>query len=622
MIYNISGEQPFQVLSDSFSVSPSQSGYDLYLSADGFNYSRFATVASGTTKQFTGMNNGNYYILSGNTSDVKVNWERDCGGGGGGAAGVSSLDGQTGALTTKTIGGQSILGTGDIPVGGGSNVYYVDGDSINNYSGVVDEIYHKLSSGETAYATVKCDYAKYPVAKAEIYEYQEGQPGDPDYLRQEGFQIVAARFGSDGYAIRSGIVRAFRYEGRDGNGYSCGQSWDYAMPEVSGGDYMIVEDLSAITNPTEGMVAFVKGTIAVDRLANVSAYKLSGWAGGMYQFVDGEDYTIYRSQINDKWNFPYKSGTPDIGYYWQELDSNLYIRYQGGNIWVAWNSENFPNARMMGNNFTNSDNKWGETSGQTFYITLNHSEGLNQYRDGKWVPMKKQYWFQDCISSSALSEEICHRTAEGEMDITLVENDGVMICQYSSPNSWNVGSTAFVMLRVDTNSNHLQYFRKFVNWDSYNWAQDANWDYTLPQSSGLHTKPIFRDYWYVYYDTTTSGFSYGIDQTLTPITWGTGTTCSGMWIFDKDGTYQYLGTPTDVDKAFFFNLRVKTSEGTRIYGYPSFSRVVLDTPVTLTNEQSESITFSDKVYFDYGDCVLSFYFNNDWRFGGIEINFR
>ena len=126
MIYNISGEQPFQVLSDSFSVSPSQSGYDLYLSADGFNYSRFATVASGTTKQFTGMNNGNYYILSGNTSEVKVNWERECGGGGGGAAGVSSLDGQTGDLTTKTIGGQSILGTGDIPAGGSDNYQIVD----------------------------------------------------------------------------------------------------------------------------------------------------------------------------------------------------------------------------------------------------------------------------------------------------------------------------------------------------------------------------------------------------------------------------------------------------------------------------------------------------------------
>ena len=240
MIYNISGEQPFQVLSDSFSVSPSQSGYDLYLSADGFNYSRFATVASGTTKQFTGMNNGNYYILSGNTSEVKVNWERECGGGGGGAAGVSSLDGQTGALTTKTIGGQSILGEGDIPVGSGD--YYIDGDNINSYSGVVNEIYHKIASGETVYVASKYDYVRYPVAKAEIYEYQEGQPGDPDYLRQEGFQIIAARFGSDGYAIRSGIVRAFRYEGRDGNGYSCGQSWDYTLPQGSPTVQYLTED--------------------------------------------------------------------------------------------------------------------------------------------------------------------------------------------------------------------------------------------------------------------------------------------------------------------------------------------------------------------------------------------
>lgn len=126
MIYNISGEQPFQVLSDSFSVSPSESGYNLYLSADGVNYSQFATVAANTTRQFTGMNNGNYYILSGNTSEVQVNWNRDCGGGGGGGtAGVSSLNGQTGALTTKTVGGQSILGEGDIPISGGSGQFII-----------------------------------------------------------------------------------------------------------------------------------------------------------------------------------------------------------------------------------------------------------------------------------------------------------------------------------------------------------------------------------------------------------------------------------------------------------------------------------------------------------------
>lgn len=244
MVYKLNGEQPFQVLSSDFSISPSESGYELYFSADGFNYTSFATVGAGVTRQFTGMNAGNYYKLMGNTGEVSVNWERDCcgGQGGGGVAGVSSLNGQTGALTTKTINGNDILGSGDITIEGGDGIYYVDGDNINNYSGVVDEIYHKLSSGETAYATVKYDYTKYPVAKAEIYEYQEGQPGNSDYLRREGFQIIAARFGSDGYAIRSGIINVFRYEGRDGNGYSCGQGWDYAMPEASATVKYLTED--------------------------------------------------------------------------------------------------------------------------------------------------------------------------------------------------------------------------------------------------------------------------------------------------------------------------------------------------------------------------------------------
>ena len=120
MLYKITGEQPFQVNSTSFSVSPSESGYNLYISADGINYSPFLTVPSGVTKQMVDMNNGNYYRLMGNTSEVTVNWERDCGRGGGGVAGVSSLDGQTGALTTKTINGNSILGSGDIVITGGT----------------------------------------------------------------------------------------------------------------------------------------------------------------------------------------------------------------------------------------------------------------------------------------------------------------------------------------------------------------------------------------------------------------------------------------------------------------------------------------------------------------------
>lgn len=125
MVYKLNGEQPFQVLSSDFSISPSESGYELYFSADGFNYTSFATVGAGVTRQFTGMNAGNYYKLMGNTGEVSVNWERDCcggQGGGGGVAGVSSLNGQTGALTTKTINGNDILGSGDITIEGGSEI--------------------------------------------------------------------------------------------------------------------------------------------------------------------------------------------------------------------------------------------------------------------------------------------------------------------------------------------------------------------------------------------------------------------------------------------------------------------------------------------------------------------
>ena len=44
--------------------------------------------------------------------------------GGGGTAGVSSLNGEAGALSLKTIGGQSPLGVGDIPTGGGGGSGY------------------------------------------------------------------------------------------------------------------------------------------------------------------------------------------------------------------------------------------------------------------------------------------------------------------------------------------------------------------------------------------------------------------------------------------------------------------------------------------------------------------
>lgn len=177
MVYKLNGEQPFQVLSSDFSISPSESGYELYFSADGFNYTSFATVGAGVTRQFTGMNAGNYYKLMGNTGEVSVNWERDCcgGQGGGGTAGVSSLNGQTGALTTKTINGNDILGSGDITIEGGSGAktYVLNLMSNDERIALLNEISSTYPSG--SYDTISSGF---PVSDYQFYYYIEGYGDD------------------------------------------------------------------------------------------------------------------------------------------------------------------------------------------------------------------------------------------------------------------------------------------------------------------------------------------------------------------------------------------------------------------------------------------------------------
>ena len=365
MIYSINGEQPFQVNSDSFSVSPSESGYDLYLSADGVNYSNFATVASGVTRQFTNMNEGNYYRLMGNTSLVKVNWERSCGGGGGGGtAGVSSLDGQTGALTLKTVNGNALLGSGDIVIsGGGGGEQNMKYWSLNDYDNADSE-------GKAAIYDEMCEWMDGAPENGVgmIYTYNSGYSEDYNTMYYDSlvfncvhkeagyssFHFIAIRRTLDDALYSMYVFRLARtsrdnfYEtkyfsdfimelgdsagtinlnGADpdeyrialsdtskdvyikfsagvGNGYELGKvlsrgyTVDYSQyhiwgrmeyngvnymghwvfengaftteswePESAGSsgpsNYVIVDDLSAITNPVEGMVAYVPAHIEV-----------------------------------------------------------------------------------------------------------------------------------------------------------------------------------------------------------------------------------------------------------------------------------------------------------------------------------------------------------------------
>lgn len=83
MIRKITGEAPFQVLASNFSIGPSQQGYTLQISADGKNYSNLFTVPANTTRMVTGVANGSFYRLSGNNSEVSINWITQCSDGGG-----------------------------------------------------------------------------------------------------------------------------------------------------------------------------------------------------------------------------------------------------------------------------------------------------------------------------------------------------------------------------------------------------------------------------------------------------------------------------------------------------------------------------------------------------------
>lgn len=102
MIQKVKGEAPFQVLASNFSIGPSNEGYTLQISADGSNYSDLFSVGANVTRMVTGVANGSYYRLSGNNSDVTVNWRTQCNDGGGGG-GSSDYAASAGTANTAII---------------------------------------------------------------------------------------------------------------------------------------------------------------------------------------------------------------------------------------------------------------------------------------------------------------------------------------------------------------------------------------------------------------------------------------------------------------------------------------------------------------------------------------
>lgn len=169
MIYTIKGEQPFQVLTDAFSIGPSNEGYTLQVSSDGFNYSDLFSVGPNITRMVTGVASGSYYRMKNNASEVSVNWIKDCGGSGSGGGsgqqgpmGPEGAQGYQGAQGAEgTQGAEGAQGPAGDPASG-SGIPIVSslrdaeavaapvGSFVGVYSDSARTLYQKVSGGTIA----------------------------------------------------------------------------------------------------------------------------------------------------------------------------------------------------------------------------------------------------------------------------------------------------------------------------------------------------------------------------------------------------------------------------------------------------------------------------------------
>ena len=75
ILIKIKGEQPFQVLSHSFIVSPSSEGYTMNYSGDGEHWTPWtASTPADENLIVNGVAFGTYIKLAGNNSEVKVSY--------------------------------------------------------------------------------------------------------------------------------------------------------------------------------------------------------------------------------------------------------------------------------------------------------------------------------------------------------------------------------------------------------------------------------------------------------------------------------------------------------------------------------------------------------------------
>lgn len=178
MIQKINGEQPFQILSDAFTIGPSQTGYDLQISANGTDYSTLFSVAANTTRLVNNVSNGAFFRLKNNVGEVDVNWRTTCkSGGSGGGSYVLPTASETVLGGVKVGEGLSIDGNGVLSSQGGGSID--SGAVLSLVNSAITDFSNDLQEGEPIVGMAKQLYSPDGVTSEGVFAYRT-TAGDAD----------------------------------------------------------------------------------------------------------------------------------------------------------------------------------------------------------------------------------------------------------------------------------------------------------------------------------------------------------------------------------------------------------------------------------------------------------
>lgn len=355
MVIKIQGEQPFQVLSTQFTIGPSSSGYDLYFSADGVNYTQLFTVGANVNRQVTQVAAGSYYKLVGNTGNVVVNWYGNCvvdSGGGGGyvlpVASQSTLGGvKIGSGITIDSGG-TISAQG----GGGAEVktielstYNPDNFTQEDISAMTEMVEYlaDFSVNALPMARIACDGSYYTLFLC-MYDPEDAEDQTPEQRYKYGFSYVDAWNAGEEFTDDSDncFARTFYLDIENVE-----DSYPVWWGSETSNNYYIFDDLDNAPLADEGKMAYVKEHVKSELegtkiyIDNFSAFteQTEDRAEGYLARVHWGDWDSTQEGPDDKLAFHiYQSGN---GFYWdfnndgqfhdldRERDGEYYkIRYR------------------------------------------------------------------------------------------------------------------------------------------------------------------------------------------------------------------------------------------------------------------------------------------------------